>query len=506
MVGADRAGDERQRVLFRDEPEGGEIFPAAAELDVFRDILPDGAAAFAGGGEAVKQRHSLRELARRERLYGLAVFCILPRCARERGDGFHVHLGEGLVFAGRERFGDLRHARIAAGLQDGRCHGDGPYASFKERLDVLLIRAAGVGKAQLAAEFLRHAACHFDGEQVQRAAGHVHFRARELVCRNVHREGVGKLQAKFKAVFRGKRAEPVEHGDGILVLKILAEMMIVKGDVIISHGIECFPRERIAQDGGVALHEGVELLFRNKIRSDGLDLLRRAAVQRGDGHTRADVWGDGLDIVRVLREGGKRIFFAFLPDGGGRSVLHAFDEAVELFGLNACKVIADAHVEREAAGGAKAPFAADELQRKPGFYVFIKGLRDGQFRGPFAVVAFVLRKDAGAVDAGGKLIAVHFLHGLELKEARAGIIGGDDVFRKLCVRACSGAKGRLQRFAEQGQLLLAAHGEGLLHAKHRAMGAPFGKEPFHQLWEGDGSHTFAHDDTSLWIAGLWFSR
>jgi hypothetical protein len=40
--------------------------------------------------------------------------------------------------------------------------------------------------------------------------------------------------------------------------------------------------------------------------------------------------------------------------------------------------------------------------------------------GPLAVVALVLRQDAGAADALGQLRAVHLLDGLELEEPGAG--------------------------------------------------------------------------------------
>ncbi len=54
-VGADGAGGEGQGVFLRDEGQGLGVFALTAQLDILRNVLPDGAAALAGGGEAVHQ-------------------------------------------------------------------------------------------------------------------------------------------------------------------------------------------------------------------------------------------------------------------------------------------------------------------------------------------------------------------------------------------------------------------------------------------------------------------
>ncbi len=70
-VRADSAGDERQGVLLGDELQRGGVEALAAELEVFGNILFNGAAALAGGLEAVKQRHLFTALAGGQRLDGL---------------------------------------------------------------------------------------------------------------------------------------------------------------------------------------------------------------------------------------------------------------------------------------------------------------------------------------------------------------------------------------------------------------------------------------------------
>ena len=213
-----------------------------------------------------------------------------------------------------ERFRDLGHARIAAGLEDGCRHCNGPNTGLKQLLNVEIIRAAGIGEAELPAEFPGHAGGHFDCEQVERPARHVHFFAWQFVCLNIHREGVGKLQTEFQPMLCGERSKAAEHGNGVPVLQVFPEMVIVKGNIAIAGRIERFARKVIAEDGRVAFNEGVEPLFTDEVRSDRFDFLRRAAVQGGNRHPCADVRGDTLDVVCVLREGGKRVLHASLPD------------------------------------------------------------------------------------------------------------------------------------------------------------------------------------------------
>ena len=54
-MGADGAGDKGQGVLLGNEPQGILKTLLTAQLNVFRNILLNGTAAFAGRGEAVQQ-------------------------------------------------------------------------------------------------------------------------------------------------------------------------------------------------------------------------------------------------------------------------------------------------------------------------------------------------------------------------------------------------------------------------------------------------------------------
>ena len=171
-------------------------------------------------------------------------------------------------------------------------------------------------------------------------------------------------------------------------------------------------------------------------------------MQRGYGHAGRYARRYGGEVFAHLGEAAVQLRHAFGPYGGGGSVLHALYKSVYLFGLYARKVVAHAHVELKAFRVAKVVKLCNKLYCKVCLNVFLKRLRHGKLRAPFAVVAFVVCQYAGAADAGGKLLAVHLLHGFQLKEPRAGIVSGNYVFRKLRIGACGGAEGGLQLFAE----------------------------------------------------------
>ena len=128
---------------------------------------------------------------------------------------------------------------------------------------------------------------------------------------------------------------------------------------------------------------------------------------------------DGVDIIALAGEELLQHGDALLEDGRLGGVHHAVQERVHLVSLNASQVIAHGHIEDKAVGIAQAVHLGHDLQGAPSLYVLLKGLLDIELRGPFAVVALVLRQDAGAVDAGGQVRAVHLLDGLELEEPGA---------------------------------------------------------------------------------------
>ena len=132
-------------------------------------------------------------------------------------------------------------------------------------------------------------------------------------------------------------------------------MVIVEGHIVESSLIETLAGEVISQNGGVALHQGVELLLGDKVAGDALDLLRRTAVESGDGDAGADMGIDAADILGKLRQlllGLGNGVFECLGTGG---ILHAFDEAIDLRRLDPGKIIPNAHVEHEAVGVAQMP-------------------------------------------------------------------------------------------------------------------------------------------------------
>ena len=269
-------------------------------------------------------------------------------------------------------------------------------------------------------------------------------------------------------------------------------MMLVNGNVIIAKLIEPLARKIVAQYCWVALYEGVQPLFAYKIACYGLYLIRRAAVQRGYGHAGCYARRYGGKVFAHIGKAAVQLRHAFGPYGGGGSVLHALYKSVYLFGLNARKVVAHAHVELKAFGVAKVVKLCNKLYCKVCLNVFLKRLRHGKLRAPFAVVAFVVCQYAGAADAGGKLLAVHLLHGFQFKEPRAGVVARNYVFSKLRIGACGGAEGGLQLFAEEHKRARVLLNIGRAYAENRPACFLFAKHPFYKRLKGQWVHSFAH--------------
>ena len=61
-------------------------------------------------------------------------------------------------------------------------------------------------------------------------------------------------------------------------------MMVIKGDIVIAHFIQYGACRFIPQQGRIALDKGMQSLFRDEIARNALNLLRRAAVERGKGN------------------------------------------------------------------------------------------------------------------------------------------------------------------------------------------------------------------------------
>ncbi|MPM94435.1 hypothetical protein SDC9_141581 [bioreactor metagenome] len=157
-MGADGAGDKGQGVFLHNQPQCVPIPALMAQLDILRNILPDGTAALAGGGEAAQQRHLFIQLPPGQGLDRLDVVFIPPRLQRQRLDALHIHGDKRLVTKLFQLLGNLLETLIAAGLQLCGGHGNGPNTAGKQLVDVEEVRAAGIGQAQPPAEFRGDAA------------------------------------------------------------------------------------------------------------------------------------------------------------------------------------------------------------------------------------------------------------------------------------------------------------------------------------------------------------
>ena len=138
VMGAYGAGDEGQGVFGGYHLQRLKEQALAAKLYVFGYILTEGAAALAGGPEAVYQRKLLvlAHLPVRRFLYGLNIVEVGGRLLGKPGHSLVVHAGEGLELAPVKQVAQLHHAAVSAGLQYGGSHGYGPYARLKQLLYV----------------------------------------------------------------------------------------------------------------------------------------------------------------------------------------------------------------------------------------------------------------------------------------------------------------------------------------------------------------------------------
>ena len=322
-VGADGAGNEGQGVLLGNELQRRAVQALAHQLDVLGDVLCDGAAALTGGGEAVQPRHLLLALALGDGLDGLDVVIVGVGGGAELANGLGVRAAECLVGHLLHLLHHLIEAIVAAGLQNGGCHGDGPNTGIEELVAVEVLCAAGEGDAHLALELAGDAVAHLDGERIEGTARHIHLVVGQLAAGGIHGEGVGKFQTELEAAGVGQRLQTLEHRHGIGPLEILAEVMIVKDDVVVTHAVEGAACRLVAEDGGVALDEGVETLLRQQVRGNALDLIGRTAVEGGDGDGTANAGRDGINIVAF---GGEQLLqhgLALGENGGLVGIHHA---------------------------------------------------------------------------------------------------------------------------------------------------------------------------------------
>ena len=456
----------------------------------------DRAAALAGRGEAVDPGNLLLRLAGGDGLDGFAVVRVRVARSGKIGDRRGVRAGKGAVGEALDLFDHLREAVISAGLQDRGGHGDGPDARREQLVAVEGVCAARKRDAHLALKRAGDAIAHLDGQREEAPAGHIHFVVRQFSARRVDREGVRKLEAELETLGVCQRLKPVEPRDGVLPLEILVEVVLIKDDVVIAHRVEDGAGSLVAEDRRVALDERVQALFGQQIRRDALDLLRRTAVQRGDGDAPGDARRDVRDELFFLREQLGQHFETLFELRRIFRMHHVVDVAVDLHTLDALEVVADGHVEHEAVGISEAIDLRENLQRAPRLDILVLRLPDLQLGRPLLVVAFVRGQDAGTRHAAGQLFAVHLLDGLDLEEARTGHVGRDDVLRQLAVRAGGGAERRLDALTEDGERLA----RGVIrhvNAEDFALTGVFCDDPVHQRPERDRIHSFRHEISSF---------
>ena len=155
--------------------------------------------------------------------------------------------------------------------------------------------------------------------------------------------------------------------------------MLVEDDVVIAHGVENGAGGLVAKDGWIALDEGVQTLLGQEIGRNALDLLRRTAVERGNGDAAADARGNGGNEVLFLREQLGQDGKAFLELRGIGRVHHVVDITVDLLALNALEIVADGHIEHEAIWRAEAIDLGQDLECAPGLNILVLRLRDLEF-------------------------------------------------------------------------------------------------------------------------------
>ena len=131
--------------------------------------------------------------------------------------------------------------------------------------------------------------------------------------------------------------------------------------------------------------------------------------------------------------------------GGG--VHHIVDKFLHWRLFNTVKVVANAHIENKRFAlfmGAQRKDLLEQMQREPGFQVFIPGFLEGKFGGPFGVKALIFGIDTGLF----QLQTVKDLYGFQLDKPPAGEPCGNDVLRQLGMRPGCRAERRRTAFAE----------------------------------------------------------
>ena len=207
-----------QGILFQNNLQGLVIFPGGDEVHIGRDILMDGASLAARCHEAVHQGQCLVVLA----LLGLRVQTgivgIILSLSQQVIQGLDVYTSKRLSTLTFKTLCQLGKAFIATGLEQRRRHRDRPDAGPDDILDVVGIGTAAVRNTQAAVKGFTQLLGHIHGQEKEGLAGHIHFRPRQFMARNVDGEGIGQFDAEQQAFLFTRFLQPLEHGYGITVL------------------------------------------------------------------------------------------------------------------------------------------------------------------------------------------------------------------------------------------------------------------------------------------------
>ena len=308
------------------------------------------------------------------------------------------------------------------------------------------IGTATVGNTQAAGKVLCQFFRYIHGKEEQRFARHVHFLARKLFVFDVHREGIGQLDAEQESCIFSQFLQALQHRYGIIISQVILEMTVRKSHVAISQLIDGLPDEIISQESRIAFDKGIEMLFCQEIRRNPFDFFRRTAVHGRNGHGIADSSRDGpyvffcqvLEQVRMAQEPVP----AFPEDVRPGCILQSLNEPIDFRTADAFQIISDRHIELESIHGTEAVLFGQDMEEEPGLDVFFKGLGNSQLRRPFDVITFIIGMEARF--GYRQVFPIESLHSLEFKETGACRIGCGDILGQLCVWPGSRSKGRFQ--------------------------------------------------------------
>ena len=279
LVVADVAGDVGKSVLLVDNRKGLGVAAFSHKSHVVGDVLVNRTGLHAGRDIAVEKRKRVVRLGRVLSAEGaLGVICLCG-ILRESLDCLDIDV---LFVPGAAFFHELLshagHSCISAWLEHVGGHGDGPDACVEDVLDREYGASAAVGDGKLSCKFRAQAACHRRGNRQKRAARHVLLFSGKDGAVVYVAECVCKFDSETQVLLLCKLDKPVQHRNGIGILKVVLEALAPQSHVREACLVQDSSYLVVSQKRGIELDEGVELLLREHVRADGLDLLRRTAV------------------------------------------------------------------------------------------------------------------------------------------------------------------------------------------------------------------------------------